>query len=515
MIPLIGGILLSNTFENATNMVLFCCVSFASLFLLTIFIYYYSGRLSQYFGYSLSLSFFFLGAWLSSREISKVVVEWPEGRGVYQGVLTDYPTEKPKSYCFNLTLLDSTYHGTNIILYVPKDSIARECVPGETILFNGIINKPKNDASIVNFDYAKYLYRHNISGTLWVNNANWRRTNFEHIQNIRICTLKIRMMMLEKYRQWGFKDDVLAVIAAVSLGYKEELSEELKTAYSSSGASHILAVSGLHVGIMFSFLFALFQLFINLKKRRWIIELIVIVSMWGYSIVIGLPLSITRSMIMFTVLSICRCYGRENSSINSLASAALIILLVQPLGVYDISFQLSFLAVFFILLFGSKITGLIKTRTIVGGYFWSIISISIAAQIGTVPIVMYNFSNFSTYFLITNIIVIPVFFVIVSLSVVLWMVSFIPLLRIVVVKILTVLTLFVNNMISQIEQLPYSNLSLQISDPFTVWILYAVILLFFSYLIEKKTHRLVEILFCFTIWSLYILGESVSKLFEV
>lgn len=515
MIPLIGGILLSNTFENATNMVPFCCVSFASSFLLTIIIYYSSGRLSQLYGYSLSLSFFFLGAWLSSREISKVVVEWPEEREIHQGVLTDYPSEKSKSYCFNLTLLDSAYHGINIILYVPKDSTAIGCKPGETILFRGIIQKPKNDTSIVDFDYAKYLYRHSVSGTLWVNKNNWCKTDSEHISNIKIRALRIRMLMLEKYRQWGFKDDVLAVIAAVSLGYKEELSEELRTAYSSSGASHILAVSGLHVGIMCSFLFLIFRFFVNVKNRRWIIEVIVIVVMWSYSIVIGLPLSITRSMIMFTVLSVCRCFGRENSSINSLASAALSILLFQPSVVYDISFQLSFLAVLFILLLGSRITGLIKTKTVLGEYFWSIIAISISAQIGTMPIVMYNFSNFSTYFLITNIILIPIFFVIVSLTVVLWMVSFIPLLRMIVVEILTVLTSFVNNMVGKIEQLPYSNLSIQISDPFAVCILYAMILLFISYLIEKKTHRLVQIVACFTIWSLYILVESVSKLFEV
>lgn len=496
-------------------MVPFCRVSFASLLLLTIIIYYSSDRLSQLFGYSLSLSFFFLGAWLSSREISNVVVEWPEERVVHQGFLTDYPSEKPKSYCLNLTLLDGVYHGKNIILYVPKDSIARDCRPGEIIKFRGIIQKPINDTSVVDFDYAKYLYRHGESGTLWVNNNNWCKTNSEDISNIKIRTLKIRMLMLEKYRQWGFKDDVLAIIAAVSLGYKEEISDELRTAYSSSGASHILAVSGLHVGIMCSFLFSIFQLFVNAKKRRWIIEVIVIVVMWCYSIIIGLPLSITRSMIMFTVLSVCRCFGRENSSINSLASAALIILIGQPSGVYDISFQLSFLAVLFILLLGSKITGLIKTKNNVVEYVWSIIAISIAAQIGTTPVIMYNFSNFSTYFLITNIIVIPIFFVIVSLSVVLWMVSFIPFLRIVVVKILTLLTSFANNMVVQIEQLPYSNLSIQIADPLTVWLLYVMILLFISYLIEKKTHRLVQIVACFTIWTLYLLGESVSKFFEV
>lgn len=496
-------------------MVPFCCASFALLFLLTIVFYYSNDRLSRFFGYSLSLSFFCLGAWLSSMEISKVVVEWPEEIGVHQGVLTDYPSEKPKSYCFNITLLDSAHHGTSIMLYLPKDSVAGECKPGEIIVFRGLIQKPRNDSAIVDFDYAKYLYRHGVSGTLWVNKNNWRKTGSEPISNIKIRALKIRMLMLEKYRQWGFKDDVLAIIAAVSLGYKEEISEELRAAYSSSGASHILAVSGLHVGIMCSFLFSLFQFLLNGKKRRWIIEVIVIVVMWGYSIVIGLPLSITRAMIMFTFISLCKCFGRENSSLNSLGYAALFILLVQPSGVYDISFQLSFMAVLFILLMGSRIEKLIKIKNVVGHYVWSIIAISMAAQIGTIPIVLYNFSNFTTYFLITNIIVIPIFFVIVSLSVVLWMVSFIPLLRVIVVEILTILTSFVNKMVGHIENLPYSNLSIQILDPFTVWILYAVLLLFFAFLLEKKTHSIVQIAFCFTVWSLYILGESISKFFAV
>ena len=202
---------------------------------------------------------------------------------------------------------------------------------------------------------------------------------------------------------------------------------------------------------------------------------------------------------MFTMLAFCRVIHRDSSSVNTLAFAALAILSANPAGLFDVGFQLSFLAVFFILIMEPSITEFVHPHTLLGKYLWGIISVSIAAQIGTAPVVMYSFSGFSTYFLLTNLIVIPLMFLTVCLSMTLWIIGWVPLLRVCVVKVLTLLVNTINGGLQRIVELPHSRLMVSIDNPFTVWTIYAVIILLFLWLKEKRSHRLVEALACIAI----------------
>jgi competence protein ComEC len=504
VIPLIGGILISDIIENTGTLTELLCCMLVPVLAMTFTSFLYGDKLARLYGAGLSLSFFLIGALLYSHSMEKVHVRWPDSKKSYTGIVTEWPLERKASYRLDLMLQDSCCYGKKIYLYVPKDSMAILTEPGHRVIFYGSVKEPSNEG-VIGFDYASYLYRHGISGTLWVPSDSWRQLPASEKPGLRVKAVRMRRHMFEKYREWGLDGDGLAIVAAVSLGEKRDMDDDLKELYSDSGTSHLLAVSGLHVGIMCSFLYFLFPMFMNRRGLSWIRELIVMTAMWGYAVLIGLPVSITRSLVMFTTLSICRTVGRENSSINSLAFAAAVMLLFDPTALYDIGFQLSFSAVLSILLFEPLISGILKFRSKIAMYVWNLISVSTAAQIGTAPLVIYSFSGFPTYFLITNLFAIPIMFVIVSLSMVLWGVCWIPVLRIVVVKLLSFLIYVINGIMKLTVSLPASRIELTIDEPWKVWAIYAIMFLLYRWIVEKRIRRFVQALSVVAIWCTVVL----------
>ena len=344
VIPIIGGIIISDTVGNIgyqTHLIL--CVLIPVL-AFTFFSFIFFDRLSRVFGLSLSLSFFLTGALAYDLQMRRVVVQWPVDRMEYQGILTDWPYERSSSYRLDLTLAGDDWKGVKIYLYVPKDSAVKALIPGETVLFRGVVEAPDTDA-VPGFDYREYLYKHGVSGTLWVSSANWNSVPGKSAGGIGIRAVKARRAMLERYREWGLDGNSLALVAAVSLGYRQELDESTRELYSMSGVSHLLAVSGLHVGIIYSFLCLLFPLFLNRRSVLWLRELMVICIMWAFAFMTGMSVSIIRSVVMISMFALCRAMGRDSSSVNTLAFAALVMLMADPASLFDIGFRLSFCAV--------------------------------------------------------------------------------------------------------------------------------------------------------------------------
>lgn len=491
VIPLAGGIILSDTIQDAASLSQYVLPVAVSVLTLTLVPYLYGGRQARLFGVGMLLSFFLTGAWSYGSYSAKVHVSWPEDDNTWWGYVTDWPQEKPRSYRIDVSLGNAEVSGRNVILYVPKDSIAGNLEPGMCVAFQGIIRKPANDGSL-DFDYARYLYRHDVSGTLWVSSDRWQPVDNVRSETIGIRSARLRRQMFSKLAEWGLEGNALAVVAAVSLGEKRSLDSSLKQIYSSSGASHVLAVSGLHVGILFWLLGMLLPKQLFPFRFRWIRELVIMAVLWAYAVAIGLPLSITRSLIMFSMLSFCSSVGRDSSSINTLSFAAMVILLIEPQSLFDIGFQLSFSAVLGILLFEPLLHGLVKTRSSAGEYVWGIICVSLAAQIGTAPLVMYSFGTFSTYFLITNLLVIPIMFLVVCLSMMIWAVGWFEMPRILTVKLLTFLTDFENACLERIVSLPDSVINMEFDSPLQVWAVYMVILSVWLWIKEKRSARLVH-----------------------
>ena len=492
VIPLIAGIYISDTIENTRAEVPVWCLVVSTLLIVAL-AFILCGRHPRLSGLCLSLSFVFAGAASYAIQMDRVRVEWPSHYAIYHGVIDSYPLEREHSYRLEVTLSDSLYQGINIYLYLPKDSVVPTLEPGHRIVFDGKINKPSSKGA--GFDYESYLLSHGISGTLRVQAKDWHSLPPDGTEGLRIRAVRFRRSVIRKYQEWGLSGNALAVVSAVSLGEKRALSDNLREVYSTSGVSHVLAVSGLHVGIMCWFLYLIFPAFM-FRRAEWLRQFVVMGILWSYAFAIGLPVSITRTLIMFSIVAMCRAGERETSALNSLGVAAIIMLAANPSALFDMSFQFSFSAVLFIVILTPVLLEIYEPRNPVGLYFWRIIVLSFAAQIGTAPIVMYHFSGFSTYVMLANLFVVPVMFVIVSLSMSLWVIGWLPVLRCIVVVVLTWLINTMTVFITRISGLPHSHLELSLNHVWAIIVFYVVVILICLWYKEKRTHRLVQALAC-------------------
>ena len=225
-----------------------------------------------------------------------------------------------------------------------------------------------------------------------------------------------RTLLLQRLQSSGLSDDQYAVVAAMALGDKSALTRELKDTYSKTGASHILALSGLHLGIIYALLSML------VIGRRWqtITQVAMILSIWAFVFLVGMSASVVRSAVMLTVYALLALGHRQKMSVNTLAFTAIVMLLVTPKALFDIGFQMSFMAVFSILLFVPLFyrpfsAEYLMTHRVVK-WIWGMVAVSVAAQIGVAPLIAYYFGRFSCYFLLTNFIVLPAATIILYLS---------------------------------------------------------------------------------------------------
>ena len=225
-----------------------------------------------------------------------------------------------------------------------------------------------------------------------------------------------RNILLQRLETAGLSDNQYAVVAAMALGDKSSLTKDLKETYSMTGASHILALSGLHLGIIY----ALLSLLVVGRRWQMITQVAIILSIWAFVFLTGMSTSVVRSAIMLTVYALLAIGHRQKMSVNTLAFTAIVMLLVSPQALFDVGFQMSFMAVFSILLFTPLFyrpfsAEYLMTHRIIR-WLWGMVAVSIAAQIGVAPLIAYYFGHFSCFFLLTNFIVIPAATLILYLS---------------------------------------------------------------------------------------------------
>ena len=236
------------------------------------------------------------------------------------------------------------------------------------------------------------------------------------LDNTKAYFLIQRGILLDRMYDSGVDGDAYAVVAAMALGDKSALTHELRDTYSVSGASHVLALSGLHLGIIYCMLWLL------LPHRRWpvVSQTIILIVMWLYVLLVGMPVSVVRSAVMLTVYGLLSISHRNKMSVNALAFTAIVMLMWNPEWLFDIGFQLSFMAVLAILLFVPVFEDVFSAKYLqehrLVRYVWGLVAVSVSAQIGVAPLLAYYFGRLSTYFLLTNFIVLPAAYIILGFS---------------------------------------------------------------------------------------------------
>ena len=219
--------------------------------------------------------------------------------------------------------------------------------------------------------------------------------------------------LYQRLADGGLSGDELATVGALTLGYKEDLDKALRRHFQASGAAHVLAVSGLHTGIIYVLLAWLMTLggrFKPLYENRWgrgAISLAIIGTMWGYAWLTGMTPSVVRAVVMVSLYESGKILRRNSPTLNTIAAAAVLILLVRPSDLWSVSFQLSFAATFAIVIMANGEWTRWRMPKI-AKYVLGIIVVSLAAQLGTLPITMFYFKQVSCYFLLANLCVLPI-----------------------------------------------------------------------------------------------------------
>ena len=308
--------------------------------------------------------------------------------------------------------------GSRVLLYLQNDSMAMPVI-GDVLM---VQTRVRRGGRLGDFDYGLYLRRQGIVGTCWAHRGNWQLIGHEEQTGIRAMAKRCQYRLHEQYKQMGIDGRELGIISALTLGYREDLDKDVRRAFSASGAMHVLAVSGLHTGIVWGIVIWLLTIggwrkpLWEEKGKRWVLSMTAIVLIWVYAFVTGLSPSVMRSSLMLSFWSLSGLLDQYTSRWNPLLAAAVVILLINPLSLWSVSFQLSFAAVAGIMLIGQRMQNSIVLKGRVLRYIGGLLLVSVAAQMATIPLTLHYFGQTSNYFALTNLIVIPMAWIILLLG---------------------------------------------------------------------------------------------------
>lgn len=295
-----------------------------------------------------------------------------------------------------------------LLLYLQRDSFAESLAFGDRLILNGKVATVEPPANPHAFDYSRYLQFQNIHYQAFVKSGSWSLLEKQSSFSPYGAAIQLQSRFTETLRKHLPTENEFAVGAALIFGYRSEVPEEVLTAYSQTGAMHVLAVSGMHVGILFLIL-NFFLKRVKWQHRSWHLlkALILLVLIWSFALVTGASPSVMRSTVMFSFVVTADALGRNNNFYNTLTASAFCLLLYDPYWLMSVSFQLSYLAILGIVYFQPKIAGLWVIENKVGNYLWELNSVSLAAQLMTLPFTLLYFHQFPTYFWLSSLILVP------------------------------------------------------------------------------------------------------------
>lgn len=415
----------------------------------------------------------------------------------YKVEITDQPDDKEKSTRVLgniLAVKDSINWKTasgKLYIYIRKGDHASNVSYGDILIIRGSPNptqKPKNPGE---FNYQRYLSYQNIYHQDFIKADEFVITERHSGNSFYAFAIESRKFLKSILYTHIAGDRERAIALALLLGTKEELTPEINEAYAAAGAMHVLAVSGLHVGIIYGLILVFFKRAYKRPVMRWVFLVVALGGLWSYALITGLSASVLRAVTMFSLMTIAKVARREGNIYNTLSAAGLILLCYDPYMIMSVGFQLSFLAVFGIVYITPKIYHLIHVDQYLFNKMWEVTCVSIAAQIATAPLVLLYFHQFPTYFFLSNLIVIPAAFAILISGLVLFAAHLVPYVRDVVGFVLEQLIYWTNEFVYVIERLPNNTIDDLYINTTQSWLIIVSIMLLFAFLYYRRMVQLV------------------------
>ena len=466
LLSLIAGIILQWNFQIAsTTWLIVLLTSFIIIigfFFIPFFNRYKLGFIS---GIATGILFLSVGALLAWHKDVRNNDSWlgnfyKEKDGLIVTLL-EPPVEKTKSIKANSSVSYLLQNGKaipvkgKIILYFKKDS-SLQLNYGSQVIFKKPLQEIKNSGNPGGFDYKRYALFQGITHQVYLKPEEFTVLNEKKVNWLDKFIYTSREWVLNILRTNIKSEKELGLAEALLIGYKDDLDQSLVQSYTNTGVVHIIAISGLHLGLIYWLLGLLFKPLKKKKRISWLRPVCIITGLWVFSLLAGAQPSILRSALMFTCIVLGENLSKKTSIYNTMALSAFILLCFNPYWLWDVGFQLSYAAVLSIIIFMQPVYNWFYIKNKILDFVWKLNAVTIAAQILTVPLSIYHFHQFPGSFMLTNFLAVPLSSIILMGEILLCVISFIPAVALLVGQLLTWLIWVMNTYIQKIETLPFS-----------------------------------------------------------
>jgi len=491
------GIVFSNYFQPNPNVTFLLIGLLLGLFLLTLYLLYNDFTQKIHFGIVTCLLFFQIGSFTQvlNNEIYNTnnyihFIPNETENHFLELVLREKlkGSSTTDKYIGLVKKLDNKICTGKILLQIRKSKENIKLQIGTNLQIKDKLIKNKKSLNPNQFDYGKYLNNKSIFAQIFTN-RNSIKISTKIDKNIWYYSDCIRNKIIHNLQKNNFSPDELHVINALILGQQQDISKEILNDYQLAGAIHVLSVSGLHVGLILMFITFLLKPLPKNKLGNSIRLLTIIICLWGFAILAGLSPSVVRSVTMFSFVAVGMHLKRSTNIYNTLMVSMFLILLFQPSFLFDVGFQLSYLSLFFIVWLQPLISKLWEPKNKLTTYFWDILTVSFAAQIGAFPLSIYYFHQFPGLFFITNLIVIPYLIVIMGLGVLVMIMAIFDFVPMLTMKSLELSIYFLNkiiNWVASFEQFIIKDIPINWQTLFCLYLLIIAVVLMFKNPIPKK-----------------------------
>lgn len=367
-------------------------------------------------------------------------------------------------------------HGL-IFLYAKDPAWIQALIPGTRILLTKklqFIAAPKDPLA---FNYQQWAYRQGVQYQSYLSAPpsflepaprGWRN-----------WVLDSRNWILAVLARWIPDKTNAGIAAALLIGYKYDLDRNLVQAYSNTGVVHIIAISGLHLGMIYGLLLWLFRPLMPLRWMRWIRPIVILVVLWGFALLTGAAPSIMRAALSFSFLLLSQSLGYQNNQLNALAASAFFLLLWNPWLIWDLGFQLSYAAVTGILLYAKTLMQWLRIKNPLLRAIWQLNALTLSAQVFTLPLVLYHFQQFPNLFLFCNLLIVPFSGLILYLEIMLLIPM--PFLQSILGKLIHICIAWMNGLVERTNRLPFA-----VSEHLGIGFLQTLVLLVFLFLFCER-----------------------------
>lgn len=385
------------------------------------------------------------------------------------------------------------------LFYFPKDSLSAVLRQGDVLALKNTLQPIRNSGNPGSFDFENYMANQNIFYQAFIRNGSWsvagknQQTLTDRIIN---HSLGYAHRVIERFLK-GNQEKALA--KALLTGDRGSLDRDLVQAYSNTGVVHIMAISGLHLGLIYVFLLRLFGLIPGLKRNNTLKVICVLCGIWFFAFMTGCSPSVMRAATMFSFLSLGLLKRRKVSTYNFWAAAAFILLCFNPLLLFNVGFELSFLAVLGILVVQKPIYNWLHFENKIVDYTWQLISVTLSAQLFTLPLCLYYFHQFPVFFILANIIAIPLASMGLWLGVLLLITGWIPAMASIFGGVVDFIFRIMNDYIRYINRLDFSVWKGFLLTPFDAIVLSLFIVFLLGWLLQKDKSWLKLSLLCLVI----------------